>query len=328
MNFRTEIDPVKSSLTLRPEKPLLLLGSCFADNMAAKMRACLWNAENPLGVLFNPLSIAENLKFCLCDEQHAETEVEKSIVVKENEVFSWLADSSANGQSKEDVISRLMERQRRVRRHLAENPTICITFGTAFAYFLASRPGFIVANCHKQPSALFHRRALTVSEIVGIWNTLLYRLKEKYDKLQIIFTVSPVRHVRDGLHENTLSKSILHLAVDEICRTHNFCHYFPAYELLIDDLRDYRFYANDMAHPSELAVNYIWENFKKTYLDAEGELMLEEGERLSKRVTHQHILPCSAEAKKFDEQTDILLADFHSRYPGSLVPLRTGEYEC
>lgn len=327
MNFRLQMEPKRSVLTLRPEKPLLLLGSCFADNMAAKMRASLWNADNPLGVLFNPQSIAENLRLCI-DDEHSETEFERSIVVKENEVFSWLADSSANGQSKEEVINRLINRQKRVKTILNQNPTACITFGTAFAYFLTARPGFIVANCHKQPSVLFNRRALTVSEIVDIWNPLLNRLKEKYDRLQIIFTVSPVRHVRDGLHENTLSKSILHLAVDEICRTHNFCHYFPAYELLIDDLRDYRFYANDMAHPSELAVNYIWENFKTTYLDEEGKRLLEEGERLAKRVTHRHILPGSSEAKKFDEQTNNLLADFHRRYPGSLLPLRTGEYEC
>lgn len=134
---------------------------------------------------------------------------------------------------------------------------------------------------------MFLRKRLSVSRIVETWSALVCDLKEIYPDLRIIFTVSPVRHLKDGFEGNARSKAILLLATEELCHTHDFCSYFPAYEILNDDLRDYRFYASDLVHPSQEAVEYIWEIFKSTYLDKEGLEILKEGERISKGWKHR-----------------------------------------
>ena len=140
------------------------------------------------------------------------------------------------------------------------------------------------------PASLFTRRRISVREIVEVWSDLLSELNTRYPNLNIILTVSPVRHLKDGFHENTISKSILLLAIEELCSKFTFCHYFPAYELIMDDLRDYRFYASDLTHPSSDAINYIWEKFQDCYLDPEGVKRIKEGGALHRALAHRSIL--------------------------------------
>lgn len=168
-----------------------------------------------------------------------------------------------------------------------------ITFGTSWCYFLADREDYVVANCHKQPQSLFRRERVNVAEIVKVWGEMVTMLKERYPQLEIVFTVSPVRHLKDGFVGNMRSKAVLLLAIEELCRSYEWCHYFPAYEIVNDDLRDYRFYASDLAHPSEEAVEYIWEVFRATYLDPSGEAILKEGESILRGWEHRP-LPTSA----------------------------------
>lgn len=315
MKFRTEINIGRSKVSLRTGMPLAFLGSCFADNIGARMRNTLWDAINPLGVLFNPLSIANNIELALLSDNRI-GEYEASIFNNRHLWHTWLGDSSFSSLSKDDVLSKLLTSADDLHRRICGSNILFVTFGTSFCYFLENQ--HIAANCHKQPQSLFKRRRINCNEITQIWRPLLSALKEKYPELQIVFTVSPVRHVRDGLHENQLSKATLLLAIDELCHNFDWCEYFPAYEILNDDLRDYRFYASDLAHPSDEAVEYIWEKFKDTFLDSDGLAFIKEGESISKRMAHRPILASTDEISSFKMETDCKHADFKLKYPFAL----------
>ena len=167
-----------------------------------------------------------------------------------------------------------------------------VTFGTAWVYEYEGR---IVANCHKLPSKAFSRRRISVSEIVDTWKPILSANRDKH----WLFTVSPIRHLKDGLHENQLSKAVLLQAVDELVRMHGHASYFPSYEIMIDELRDYRFYAEDMVHPSELAVHYIWERFAETYMSQATHAEMKPLYALWLDEHHILLHPDSPEAEKF-----------------------------
>lgn len=317
MKWRTEIETIKDGVKINPEKGILLTGSCFADYIASRMRAGLWNARNPFGVLFNPLSIAEALRIALLSET-PESDYNLSIFESDGKYLSWLSDGSLRSNTREEAIDMLMDKRQNARNILLNGHTLCVTFGTAYCYFLKDGSDRIVANCHKQPQSRFARRRISVEDICDKWFSLVSQIKDLYPDINILFTVSPVRHVRDGLHDNNLSKATLHLAADRICSNFNFCSYFPAYEIVIDDLRDYRFYGDDLVHPSDMAVEYIWEVFKKTFLDAEGILLLKQGEEITRRLSHRPLFPESQEALSFALKTKEMHTRFRAQYPDSL----------
>ena len=316
MKFRTELEVGHSDIELSIDKPVALVGSCFADNISARMRRCLWRAENPLGVLFNPLSIANALRLTLL-ESDAPDIFGDYIFVEGDVCHSWLFDSTFSGRA-ETMRNRFFASKQKLDSIVESGRTMIVTFGTAYCYFLKSRPEFVVSNCHKQPQSLFDRRRVEVDEIVEIWRKLTVELRHAYPGLRIIFTVSPVRHVRDGLHENQLSKSTLLLAIDRLCGELDFCEYFPAYEAVNDDLRDYRFYAPDLTHPSDFAVEYIWEKFLERYVAEDNRRVLAEGEKITKRLSHRTILADSESAAAFREATAELYAKFTSSHPAAL----------
>lgn len=318
MKFRTELEIRKSAVALRPELPVALVGSCFADNIARRMRRCLWDARTPLGVLFNPLSIAEVLRACLPAPD--EEAWRASLFERYGLTYSWLSDSSGTAGDLDASLALFRDRALRLRLALESGGTLIVTFGTAYCYFLSGRPDFAVANCHKQPQSGFVRRRVGVDEILEAWRPLLGSLRREFPTLRVILTVSPVRHLRDGFHDNTLSKAVLHLAAERICSEFGFCEYFPAFELVADDLRDYRFYADDLLHPSPEAVEYIWEKFKEAYVDGAGLELLREGEALCRRFSHRPLIPDSPDARAFAARTAELLADFRRRYPATLLP--------
>ncbi len=300
MKFRTEIENGgRSGITLDPRRPVVLLGSCFADNMAARMNACLWKGVNPLGVLYNPVSIARSLRMAL--KVGAEVEEPERVEFAPSDLpddfratlfqsdgmwHTWLADSRMSGATPEDVCTAFAAASTELRKTLERAQALFVTFGTARVYSLEGE-GCPVANCHKQPSRMFTRRRLSVEEIVEEWRGMVAELKERFPGLRVIFTVSPVRHVKDGLVENARSKSILLLAIEEICHREEVCSYFPAFEIMNDDLRDYRFYASDLVHPSDEGVEYIWEKFRSTFIDAAGEARLKEGGSIRKGLDHR-----------------------------------------
>lgn len=304
MKFRTEYKPDKAGLAISPRHPILLIGSCFSQNIASRMRDALWNASNPFGVLYNPLSIERAIRATVFSPPESHTEGLDDSVIQIGRVYhSWLFDSKVADESLQRMKENVRHISKEAKEMLGIGATLIVTFGTAWVYSLtdrdgldsegrngyvvADREGYVVANCHKQPAAMFTRRRLSVDEIVERWEILARDLKNRYPGLEILFTVSPVRHLKDGFHGNACSKATLMLAVEQICTDIPFCHYFPAYEILNDDLRDYRFYASDLLHPSEEAVDYLWEIFRQTYIDEEGNRLLDEGDRLHRALCHR-----------------------------------------
>lgn len=289
MKFRTEYKAERSDVLLNPDRGVMLLGSCFAENIVKRMVRCRWDAVNPFGVLFNPLSIATAVNLALSPENEAKEEIEDSIFECDGIRHSWLFDSGMSSRDKAVSETRIADALALFRDRIAKSEALFVTFGTAWCYFL-NRTGVVAANCHKQPQSLFTRRRISIEEIAEVWTPLIEKLREINPSLEVIFTISPVRHLKDGFVENMRSKATLILAVEELCRRFDFCRYFPAYEILNDDLRDYRFYASDLAHPSDQAVDYIWEIFQETYLDPAGRQRLKEGEKLTRRSEHRPII--------------------------------------
>lgn len=304
IKFRSEYEAKKGKITLSPKTGTVLLGSCFADNMRQKMNQGLWNAINPFGTLFNPLSIALILNLALQNKEKFKEAITSSIF-KNGEIWSsWLFNSKFSASSPGEVTARALEARKQLLDSLENAEAMFITFGTAYCYFLTDSTAIeylanpftpwhvdnLVANCHKQPQRHFNRQRISIHEITSAWSPLILSLHEQYPNLQIIFTVSPVRHLSDGMTENNRSKATLILAVDNLSALHPQCSYFPAYEIVNDDLRDYRFYAQDLAHPNDLAIEYIWEKFKTTYLDAKGLETLRLGEAAWRRSQHRQLL--------------------------------------
>lgn len=291
MKFRTEYkvaakkeeDPV-----LDPRQGVVLLGSCFADNIRQRMLQCRWDAVNPFGVLFNPLSIAKVVRMSLYPECDF---LSDSIFESEGFYHSWFFDTKMSAGTASELKEKAAAAMHEFRNRIERGDTLIVTFGTAWCYFLKDgSDDYVVSNCHKQPQSIFERRRVSMERIIDTWTALLGDLTALNPDLRVILTVSPVRHLRDGFEGNMRSKATLLLAVEEICRRVGCCSYFPAYEIVNDDLRDYRFYASDLVHPSEMAVDYLWEIFQDTFLTDEGKSLLKEGEKEFKRANHRSIL--------------------------------------
>lgn len=289
MKFRTELKPEKFPFTLDPRRPVVAVGSCFADNIADRMRRSLWVAENPFGTLFNPVSIADAIALAL--SAGAESEFDSTLFTDAQGIVHSRAFGSAfSGSSEEECIRKFRNSADRFRNLLTEGKILFVTFGTAYVYTFRET-GRIVGNCHKEPATLFERSRLSVEMIVKRWRETIADLRRDCPELKVVFTVSPVRHKKDGLHANTISKGILHIAVERLCEDIPDAFYFPAYELMIDDLRDYRFYADDLVHPSASGVEYIWEYLQETLLDDTGRDLVRRGEKEFKRGHHRPIIP-------------------------------------
>ena len=237
-----------------------MLGSCFSDEIGEQMKQRNMSVTcNPFGTLYNPLSIANAIhsSFVHCTSY---------IVHHDGLWHSMMHHGSFSRPTKEEAEEAVKASIETMQNALHEATVVIVTFGTAWVYEMN---GHVVANCHKLPAERFTRRRLTVEEIVDAWQSILERYPDKH----WIFTVSPIRHIKDGLHENQLSKATLLMAIEQLLdnrqsivpRQSSNRQYFPSYEILLDELRDYRFYADDLVHPSSLAVNYIWERFADTF---------------------------------------------------------------
>ena len=290
MQLATPVQPVPSAIRISHDTPLLTLGSCFADHIGLKLQqAGIDILCNPFGTLYNPLSIALALTYALDDR-----EIDRSWLVQHDGLWhSWMHHTRFSNPDPDTCLTLCNQAIHTAHLQLLRQPTLLVTLGTAYAYSLADGPcqGRIVANCHKLPSSLFNRQLLTIFQIVDTWQPLLTRLHQL--QCQLILTVSPIRHLADGLHQNQLSKSTLLLAADTLVRNHTNDNpsptYFPAYEILLDQLRDYRFYARDMCHPSDLAVDIIWQQFQDTYMSPATQQRCRDEEKAFRRTQHRPI---------------------------------------
>ena len=294
MKLYTSVDIAPSARQIGYGDKILLLGSCFADNIGAKFSEHYFQATvNPFGTLYNPASIAAAI-----------TNVGNSQLVEHNGLWhSMMHHGAFSDKDKEEVLTRCEQSRALLQRALMEASTVVVTFGTAWVYEME---GLVVANCHKLPANRFTRRCLTVDEIVEMWQPIVASMPDKH----WIFTVSPIRHVKDGLHANQISKAILLQAVDQLGQS-----YFPSYEIMMDELRDYRFYAEDMVHPSAVAVEYIWQRFVDTYMNKDTQSEMRVLNQLWRDNQHRMLHPDTDEARTFLQRLAERKAQLQQRYP-------------
>lgn len=300
MEFRTQVKSEKVKFTFAHTDKTLLLGSCFAENIGEKFTDHFFSVDiNPFGTLYNPFSIAKGIDLLIREDLFSESD----LFCHEDSYHSFMHHSRFSAPTADECIRQINERLLTSSYNLKTADRLIVTFGTAWVYRL-KEDDRIVANCHKLPEKMFNRTRLTVDEIKEEWSRLLHLLLEINPKLKVLFTVSPVRHWKDGANGNQLSKATLLLAVDELCREFpENVDYFPAYEIMMDELRDYRFYADDMLHPSPLAVEYIWKCFSEQYLSGESFMLLKDIAEIRKALNHRPFNPESETYSRFIQQT-------------------------
>jgi len=284
MKFRTEIFIPKFPFKISYQDNILLLGSCFSDHIGTFLTNHRFSVlSNPFGTLFNPVSIANALKMTI----NPELFVDDYCYFFDNHFVSFAHHGSFSQPDENLFKKQIFEQFNTTKTFLQKTDCFFITFGTAYGYRFIERD-VIVANCHKIPNTKFEKIRLNIDEIVQIYKEITSILQSFNPSVKIIFTVSPVRHLGDGFHENQLSKSILHLAIEQLVDNQSL-FYFPAYEILMDDLRDYRFYAEDLCHPGENAVRYIEELFANAFFSQETIEKLKAIEKENKFLNHRKL---------------------------------------
>lgn len=284
MKFRTEVEILPSSILIEPSDAVFGIGSCFATEMAQRMSdGQIQTLNNPFGTLFNPFSVNQ----CLQDVAMQKTYKEQDLVLYQEEYLSLHHHSQFSSRDLSSVLSRINAKIQESHAFLSRAKWVIITYGTAFAYeFLPQK--LMVANCHKIPQKFFKKRMLTPQELRMMMSETVATLNQICPpETQILFTLSPVRHTKDGFVENQLSKSQLLCAMHEVVSSSPNSHYLPVYELMMDDLRDYRFYKEDLVHPSPQAVEYIWEKFRNAYFSKEAKTFVEENHKIKKALEHR-----------------------------------------
>lgn len=289
MKFRTEIDIKRPPFSLSASDSVLLTGSCFSDNIGSRMLFCGLNAQiNPCGVQYNPASIAQLFHLAMRDDLPDDYFFRYADLQR-----CWLMPSAYAASDDMQAHNRAFEALKNLHEALLHADVLILTFGTAQVYkhLKSETSAFegIVSNCHKVPQREFLHTMLSAENIVEEWRELTAALRKENPNLKIIYTVSPVRHLNPSPRLNTLSKATLHLAVDALVEDDEASYYFPAWEIVMDELRDYRFYAADMTHPSEQAADYIWELFRNTFYDSENNRKLDEAAAHSRRMAHRRL---------------------------------------
>lgn len=287
MTFRTTITPPVSEAKITLHTPVLSIGSCFSQIIGGKLRDHKFRAEaNPFGVLYNPLSIFQ----CLTLALNRQMPGAGSYIENQGVHYNYYFHSDISALSKKELEQKTENTIGRIHAFIKEAGWLMITLGTAFV-FTRNDSGQPVGNCHKMPQKLFTRKFLEMEDILEAFDAFHTQLVRENPGIRIVFTVSPVRHVRDTLIKNSVSKAVLRLACEKITGRYPNTIYFPSYELMIDDLRDYRFYASDMLHPNELSERYVWEKFAETYLDEEARRFIKEWEQIRRALAHKPFYP-------------------------------------
>lgn len=291
------------------EQHFLLLGSCFAETIGRKLLEYRFTGDvNPFGVLYNPFSIADVL------ERLSENRpfVASELFNYDGWWHSWAHHGSFSAKTQEQALANINTTYLVAAERFEQTDVLILTFGSAWVY---EHDGSVVANCHKVPEREFTRRRLSVDEIVERYTVLLSRLLKNRPYLRIVFSVSPIRYLRNGATENQTSKSILLLATEALCRQFEAAIYFPSYEIVLDELRDYRFFADDMIHPSSMAVEYVWERFCTAFFTEKTLELLPQVAKINKALQHRPLKADSEAYRRFIEQIECELAELKQKYP-------------
>lgn len=297
MNFRTEVHTGSAVLHLHPGDSVCWTGSCFAQLMADRLARHQFEVTPPgHGILFHPVAIARGLIDALSEKEYTE----EDLIHDQGKWHSLAHHGSFSGSDKRDVLHRINSGLSRFRAALLRSEVVLITLGTSRAWRYTPS-GVIAGNCHKIPGDRFTAEWIDSEESVKALRDALQLLYQQNPSIRAVISVSPVRHWREGAVDNLISKSHLILASHALCRALPFVEYFPAYELMMDDLRDYRFYERDMLHPSEVAVDYIWEKFTGWCMDEETLATLEQIGRLSRILAHRPLHDAESHAAAAEE---------------------------
>jgi hypothetical protein len=297
--FRTEFNTRLHKSTIGIKSSLLTIGSCFSDGIGNKLAGNKFNTlVNPFGTTYNPLSIHKLIQMAI----HNQAPSPETYSQNEDIYSNYDFHSSFSELTKEKLEKRITEAIGMVHYFLSKSEFLFLTYGTAFVYERKDT-GEMVANCHKQPASLFSKQLINQETIITSFNEMYSNLKKFNPGIKIILTLSPVRHIKDTIELNSVSKSILRVACHSLTQNKEEVSYFPAYEIMMDDLRDYRFYTSDFLHPSQEAEEYIWEKFTDNYFDKDTKEIVQQWQTLKKQLEHKPFHPASIGHQKFLKET-------------------------
>ncbi|WP_262713958.1 GSCFA domain-containing protein [Taibaiella lutea] len=291
----------------------MLCGSCFTENIGSKMSGAKMNiCMNPQGILFNPMSIANCLEACMDNKEYNANEL-----FQHNEIWNhWDFHSRFSGTDKDVVLSEMNRSIKKGNNFLKQADWLIITFGSSYQYFLSASNDIIgVGNCHKAPGNWFEKRMLDIDEMQQRWQQTLDKLKVFNPNLKIIFTISPVRHYRDGLAENNLSKARLFELIYRLADKKEHLQYFPAFEIVNDVLRDYRFFEQDMVHPNHQATQFVWEQFVKTYFNDTDINLSRQIEDIITALNHRPRFKETSAHQRFQEGVKQKIVSLKGKFP-------------
>lgn len=315
MQFRTQIPLSKSSNPIDYNSKVLSFGSCFAENMADKFDYFKFqNETNPFGIIFNPVSIEKVIERTV----HENWFTEKDVFFHNERWHSFEAHSDLSNSDRQELLETLNKAIYETNKQLKEATHIIITYGTSWIY-RSLESDEIVANCHKVPQKQFLKELLSVETIQKNIQNTISLIQNINPNVNFIFTISPVRHIKDGFEENQLSKSHLFAAVHQVLKTHNSKlitqNYFPSYEIMMDELRDYRFYTEDMLHPNQVAIDYIWYKFSENYIALESISIMQEVDGIQKSLRHRSFNPESEQHQKFLDKLQQKIKSLGEKWP-------------
>ncbi|MGY6522891.1 MAG: GSCFA domain-containing protein [Mongoliitalea sp.] len=295
MQLTTSFSIPEAQVKINHQSGIYAIGSCFSTVIGDKLTERKFPVlNNPFGTIFNPISIAR-----VMEDSLLEMPLDKKLVLVRDGLYLHYGMHSDVVAYSQDSLERLiLKKQQHTQQVLERASHVLITLGTAWVYEFGDEKE-VVANCHKQPGHLFEKRLLHPDEIQKAFAGFFNLLVEVNPTIQVILTVSPVRHIKDGIPQNQLSKSVLRMAANDLEETYDFVHYFPSYEIMMDELRDYRFYKEDMIHPNEMAEGYIWERFKQTWVDSRSFDLITEFEGIKRDLMHKPFNPDSPAHLKF-----------------------------
>lgn len=305
MKFSTPVELPKSVVHISPRSHIMLIGSCFTEHIGRHISECLPSSQitvNPSGILYNPKSICNTIRHLLSPSFKFDEPM--TFQSTDGLWHHWHYSTLFTAPNREELKERLRAAWESAHDVFNRIDLLLITFSTDHAYGLNEGPlkGTLVANCHKQPGRMFYETVLTLEFLREIWDSLLTDLQKTHPTLKVVFTLSPYRYAKYGMHENALSKARLLLLIDELCHNHEQATYFPSYEIITDELRDYRFYAPDMLHPTEQAADYVWERFTEWCFGNEMKEYAHERQALTRDLNHRPIHPESAEFRRFQDR--------------------------
>jgi hypothetical protein len=311
MDFRTEVKIPSTDLRVSYRSGTLLMGSCFTENIGNRMEDLLFPADtNPFGIIYNPSSLFRNL-WALLDVRN----YKKEDLHSHNDLwFSYDHHGEFSSPDPDNCLNNINKRIKTSHENLKTTGTLILTWGTAWV-FVSRITKNVVSNCHKVPAEKFQRHLLSVTQIVDTYSKLFAKIRKDFPDLKILLTVSPVRHLKDGAEMNTISKSTLILAAHELTGNFSYCDYFPAYEIAMDDLRDYRYYKSDMVHPNKQMGNYIWEKFSGAYFDAETRQISRNIQKFFSAANHKPFHPHSKQYLDFCKKQIKSIQILQVKYP-------------